>query len=238
MAKITWDAPGEHFYETGVDHAVLYPVNTTARTESDTDATYHIYEGGVAWNGMTGVTESPEGGDPEDLWADNIKYLALPSAESYGMTITAYTYPDEFMACDGSASLATGITIGQQARQSFGFSYRTIKGNDVKLNDYGNLIHLVYGCTCSPSDRDYSTVNDSPEAIEFSWDVKATPIPVTNKQATATLVIDTAAVRKAYGEKGDAVIAAIEAALYGTESSAAYLPTPDQLLALITTAAT
>lgn len=218
MATITWDTQGSRTYETGVDHGVLYTYNAQSKK----------YTNGVAWNGLTGVNETPEGGEPEDIWADNIKYLSLPSTESLGLTITAYTYPDAFAACDGSASIATGIVIGQQNRSTFGLSYRTYYGNDTEGNKHGYKLHLVYGCTCSPSDKDYSTVNDSPEAIEFSWDVKTTPVSVSGSgmKPTASVVIDSTLV-------DEDALAAIEAALYGTETEAAYLPTPDEILTLI-----
>lgn len=217
MAVIQWDAQGSHTYETGIDHGVLYPFDNSSKS----------YTNGVAWNGLTGVTESPEGGEPEDLWADNIKYLSLPSTESMGLTITAYTYPKEFYACDGSVSIAEGIVIGQQNRATFGLSYRTYFGNDTEGNKHGYKLHLVYGCTCSPSDKDYSTVNDSPEAVEFSWDVKTTPVPVSGQQPTASVIIDSTLI------DADA-LAAIEEALYGTASAAPYLPLPDKILELIT----
>lgn len=216
MATITWDAQGSRTYETGVDHGVLYPYDPEQKK----------YTNGVAWNGLTGVNETPEGGEPEDIWADNIKYLSLPSSESLGITITAYTYPDAFMACDGSASISDGIVIGQQNRATFGLSYRTYYGNDTEGNDHGYKLHLIYGCTCSPSDKDYSTVNDSPEAIEFSWDVKTTPVPVSGKKPTASVIIDSTKIP-------EAALAKITAALYGTASAAAYLPTPDEILTLI-----
>lgn len=178
MAKLLWDQIGEKFYETGVDHGILF-VN-----ESGT------YGEGVAWNGLTTVTESPSGAEASPIYADNIKYLNLYSAEEFGCTIEAYTYPDEFGVCDGSADIATGISIGQQERKSFGFAYRTRLGNDTEGDSYGEKLHLIYGCRASTTQKGYSTVNDSPEAINFSWEVTTTPVPVTGFRPTANVIID------------------------------------------------
>ena len=158
MSKLVWDKTGERLYETGVDHGVLYPIQAGG-----------LYNKGVAWNGLTAVTESPSGAEASPIYADNIKYLNLMSAEEFGATIEAYTYPDEFAECDGSAEIATGVTIGQQARKVFGLSYRTVIGNDVDSNDYGYKLHLIYGALAAPSEKGYTTINDSPEAITFSW---------------------------------------------------------------------
>lgn len=201
MAKLQWDKVGEHFYETGVDHGVLYPMANNGQT----------YEAGVAWNGLTAVTESPEGAEVSAIYADNIKYLNLMSAEDFKATIEAYTYPDEFEACDGSASLGVGVKIGQQSRKAFGFSYRTKVGNDLNP-ELGYKIHLIYGATAAPSERAYETVNDSPEAITFSWEVSTIPVEVTGFKPTAHVEIDSTKV-------DSAKLTLIEAALYGTEEA-------------------
>ena len=215
-APITWDDTGNRFFETGVDHGVLYVLDSTTNT----------YGNGVPWNGLTGVTESPDGAEPTDLWADNIKYATLRSAETFGMTIEAYTYPDEFGECDGSASPATGVHIGQQARKSFGFSYRTKVGSDTDTEANMYKIHVVYNCTASPSERSYESINDSPEAITFSWEVTTTPVNVTGYKATSEITIDVWKLDTAKKK-------ALEDALYGTSSKAGTLPTPDALLALV-----
>lgn len=215
MSKIVWDKTGERLYETGVDHGVLYPVQA--------DGTYSL---GVAWNGLTGITESPSGAEATPLFADNIKYLNLVSAEDFGCTIEAFTYPDEFAECDGSASLVDGVTIGQQSRKTFGLCYRTVIGNDVDSNGYGYKLHLLYGCLAAPSEKSYATVNDSPEAITFSWEVSATPVNVTGHKPTACLTIDST---KVDAEK----LAAIEDALYGTDSEQPSLLMPDEIVAII-----
>ena len=214
MAKIIWDQTGERFYETGVKNGVLYV------SEAGT------YPKGVAWNGLTAVTESPSGAEPTDLYADDIKYLSMLSAETFGATIEAYTYPDEFMVCDGSATLTEGVYIGQQSRKAFGMCYRTAIGNDVDNNDHGYKLHLLYGCMASPSEKAYATINDSPEAITFSWEITATPVNVTGHKPTASLTIDST---KVAAEK----LAALEAILYGSESEEARLPLPDEVLTLV-----
>ena len=204
---LTWDAVGEHLYETGTDRGVVYPYDSTNKAYGD----------GVNWNGLTGFTDSPSGADETALWADNIKYVAMRAAEEYGGTITAYTYPDEFAECDGSAMIGskTGVMIGQQKRKSFGFSCRTLVGNDTDGNDYGYKIHLVWGATVSPSDKDYATVNDSPDAIEFSWEFTTTPTAVgTAYKPTAHMTIDTT---KMDSTAKDA-LAELESILYGTAS--------------------
>lgn len=216
MAVLTWDGTGERYYENGVSKGVLYPQDSTG-----------AYPLGVAWNGLTAVTESPDGAEPTDLWADNIKYASLRSAENFKATIEAYTYPDEFAACDGQDALATGIYIGQQPRKAFGFCYRTEVGNDTNSGtDDGYKLHLIYNATASPSEKAYETVNDSPDAITFSWDVETTPINVTGKKPTAHLVIDSLKV-------DSEALTAIEDALYGTATADPYLPTPDDILDLI-----
>lgn len=214
MAKLVWDKTGERLYETGVSHGVLYVQDSTG-----------AYPTGVAWNGLTAVTESPSGAEATPLYADDIKYLELRSAEEFGATIEAYTYPTEFEACDGSAELAKGVTIGQQDRKTFGLCYRTIVGNDVKKNDLGYKLHLIYGATASPSEKGYQTVNDSPEAITFSWEVTTTPINVDGFKPTSSLTIDSTKVDKSK-------LDALEAKLYGDESTEATLPTPDEVAAI------
>ena len=214
MTKLLWDQAGERLYETGVNKGVLYPRST--------DGSYPL---GVAWNGLTAVTESPSGAEATPLYADNIKYLNLMSAEEFGATIEAYTYPDEFAACNGEAALTEGVSIGQQARQSFGMSYVTKVGNDID-SEHGYKIHLIYGALAAPSEKAYATVNDSPEAITFSWEVTTTPVEVTGFKPTATLVIDST---KVEAEK----MAAIEDILYGSTSEEARLPLPDEVLEII-----
>ena len=215
MSKIIWDNAGERTYETGVDHGVLYPIQEGG-----------LYTKGVAWSGLTAVTESPSGAEATPLYADNIKYLNLLSAEDFGCTIEAYTYPDEFAECDGSAEIATGVYAGQQARKVFGLCYRTILGNDTDSNAHGYKLHLIYGCLASPSEKSYSTVNDSPEAITFSWEVKSTPVNVSGFKPTAVLTIDST---KVNAEK----LANLEKVLYGSESTEAKLPTPDEVVAIV-----
>lgn len=219
MAAITWDATGERLYETGVDHGVLYPIDSSG-----------VYSNGVAWNGLTGVTESPSGAEATALYADNIKYLSLYSAEEFGATIEAYTYPDEFAECDGSASLATGVAIGQQSRKIFGLSYRTVIGNDVDANNHGYKLHLIYGAMASPSEKAYATINDSPEAITFSWEITTTPVNVTDFKPTATIIIDST--------KANATdLATLEGILYGTaeEEETPRLPLPDEVKTIMST---
>ena len=211
MAKLVWDKTGERLYETGVKQGVLY-----VQDESGT------YPKGVAWNGLTNVTESPSGAEATPLYADDIKYLNLMSAEEFGGTIEAYTYPDEFAECDGSAALTTGVYIGQQARKSFGFCYRTTLGNDVDNNSHGYKLHLVYGALASPSEKAYATINDSPEAITFSWEFSTTPVNVTGFKPTASIVIDST---KADPTK----LAELEKILYGDGETEARLPLPDEV---------
>lgn len=215
MAKLVWDEVGKRTYETGVDKGVLY-------VQDDEGA----YGKGVAWNGLTAVNESPSGAEPTALYADNTKYLELTSKEEYGATIEAYTYPDEFEACDGSAEVGTGVVIGQQSRKVFGLCYRTVKGNDVKNNDYGYKIHLVYGCKAKPAQKNYQTINDSPEAITFSWEVSTTPVEVEGFKPTATVTIDST---KVTAEK----LKSIEEALYGTESVEPKLLLPSEIIAIV-----
>lgn len=217
MSKIVWDAIGEHTFETGVRNGVLYLKDAEG-----------AYNNGVAWNGLTSVSESPEGAEATDLYADDIKYLTLMSAENFKATIEAYTYPVEFEECDGSATIANGVVIGQQSRKPFGLCYRTAIGNDTDGNEHGYKLHIVYGCQASPSEKQYSTINDSPEAITFSWEVNTTPVNVTGKKPTATLIIDSTKADKAK-------LTALEAILYGSESTEPRLPLPDEIATLMTT---
>lgn len=208
MAKLVWDQTAEHLYETGDDHAVVYPYNAQSKA----------YDTGVAWNGITGITESPSGADETALYADNIKYLSLRAAEEFGMTVTAYTYPDEFAVLDGSAFAEDlpGVRIYQQARKTFGMSYRTIIGNDTEANDYGYKLHLVYGLTASPSERGYGTVNDSPEANEFSWEMTGVPVAITGYKNSCLITIDSTAFNT---EDKKAKLKALEDVLYGTDDT-------------------
>lgn len=211
MTRIEWDATGERYFENGNDRGVLYPQDNTG-----------AYAKGVAWNGLTAVNETPSGGDPSDLWADNMKYATLRGAEKFGGTIEAYTYPDEFAKCDGSAEVAPGVVIGGQSRSAFGLSYRTNVSNDVAIDAY--KIHLVYGCTASPSERAYTTVNDSPDAITFSWEFEATAVNVEGHKPTAILTIDS---RKVDSDK----LKAFEEILYGGETAEPRLMLPDEVIA-------
>ena len=217
MSKLVWDETGKRYYETGVKNGVLYI------------PTAGVYSKGVAWNGLTAVTESPSGAEPTALYADDIKYLNLISAEEFGATIEAYTYPDEFAACDGSAELATGVTIGQQNRKTFGLCYKTTLGNDVDGNNYGYKLHIIYGCVATPSEKAYASINDSPEAITFSWEVTTTPVSVNGFKPTASLVIDST---KAEAAK----LTALEDILYGAEATEPRLPLPDEIATLMSAA--
>ena len=211
MAKLVWDESGKRVYETGVRNGVLYVQGENGQ-----------YQQGVAWNGLTAVTESPSGAEPTALYADDIKYLELFSAEEFGATIEAYTYPEEFEACDGSASLGEGVTIGQQDRKAFGLCYRTVVGNDVKGNEHGYKLHLIYGAKAKPSEKAYATVNDSPEAVTFSWEVSTTPVNVAGFKPTASVTIDST---KIQADK----LKAIEDKLYGTETQEPTLLMPDEI---------
>lgn len=213
MAKLVWDETGSRTYETGVDHGVLF-VNKNGE-----------YGKGIAWNGLTTVTESPSGAEASAIWADNIKYLNLYSAEEFGATIEAYTYPEEFGECDGSANVATGVQVGQQERRSFAFAYRTRLGNDVDGDSYGYKIHIIYGCRASTTEKGYSTVNDSPEAITFSWEVTTTPINVEGFKPTANIIIDST---KVDADK----LAEFETKLYGSTEADATLLMPDEIIAI------
>lgn len=215
MSKLVWDKVGEKKYETGVDHGVLYPYDTTLKK----------YGNGVAWNGLTTVTESPSGAEATPLYADNIKYLNLMSAEEFGASIEAYTYPDEFAKCNGEAELAAGVMVAQQTRSMFGLAYRTKIGNDID-NDAGYKLHLIYGAMAAPSEKAYGTINDTPDAITFSWDITTTPVEVTGFKPTATLVIDSTKVDAAK-------LTALEAALFGGEAVEPKLLLPDEVLSIV-----
>lgn len=213
--KLVWDQTSERLYETGVKMGVLYPQDGAG-----------AYPKGVAWNGLTAVTESPSGAEATALYADDIKYLNLMSAEEFAATVEAYTYPDEFAECDGSASIAKGVSIGQQKRKAFGLCYRTILGNDVAGNDYGYKIHIIYGAMAAPSEKEYASVNDSPEAITLSWELSTTPVSVNGFKPTASIVIDST---KVDAKK----LTALEAILYGSETADARLPLPDEIATLM-----
>lgn len=219
MAKLVWDLTGERLYETGVKNGVLYVADASG-----------VYGDGVAWNGLVTVTESPTGAEATPIYADDMKYLNIISAEEFEATIEAYTYPDEFMQCDGSAALGgdlSGVFIGQQARKSFGFAYKTTLGNDAINNDYGYKLHILYGCVAAPSEKAYSTINDSPEAITFSWDIRTTPLQVPGFRPTASVVIDSTKVDAA-------TMTAIEDALFGSTADPATILLPEDLIALLT----
>lgn len=218
MSKLVWDAIGERRYETGVDRGVVYPQVSGA------------YPKGVAWNGLSGVTESPSGAEPTPLYANNYKYVELMSTEEYGCSIEAYTYPDEFAECDGSAELVEGVRIGQQTRKPFGLSYRNIIGNDVDKNAYGYKLHLVYGAMASPSEKTHSTINESPDVEPMSWECTTTPVAVAGFNPTSHIEIDSTKVDKSKLE-------ALEAILYGSESEEARLPLPDEVATIMGKAA-
>lgn len=217
MARLTWDQTGERFYETGVSHGVLYP--------QDTGGTYPT---GVAWNGLSSVSETPSGGEATAIWADNMKYLSLTSAEELGGSITAYTYPEEWKECDGSVEIVKGASISQQPRKTFGLCYRTIKGNDTEGDAHGYLLHIVYGAKASPSERQYQTVSDSPEAIELSWEYTTTPVNVTGRKPTSLVIIDSTAADPTKLSK-------LEDILYGdANGDGPRLPLPDEIVTLLT----
>ena len=211
FAPLVWDETGKKLFETGVSNVALYPQDTTG-----------VYGAGVAWNGVTNISESPSGAEATTLWANNGKYLNLYSVEEYASSIEAYTYPDEFAECDGSAEIAKGVSIGQQTRKSFGLAYKTLIGSDTDGNDHGYKLHLVYGCKAAPSERSHATVNDSPEALSFSWEISTTPVSVTGHKPTASVEIDST---KVNAEK----LAAFEKILFGSDTAAARLPLPDEV---------
>lgn len=216
MAELKWDQTGERYYETGVKKCALYVQNDSG-----------TYTSGVAWNGITAVNERPSGAEANPLYADDIKYAAPRSKEEFGATIEAYTYPDEFEQCDGTATLATGVVIGQQKRKTFGLCYRTSIGNDTDGDNHGYKLHLIYGATASPAEKNYQTINDNPEAITFSWELETTPVAVTGHEPTAQITIDST--------KADATkLAALEAVLYGTTENEPRLPLPDEVKSLMT----
>ncbi|MET0787434.1 MAG: hypothetical protein ABWY25_12100 [Paenisporosarcina sp.] len=214
MTALVWDQTGERLYETGVDHGVLYMPDSGG-----------AYSDGVAWNGLTSVSETPSGAEPNSQYADNIKYLNLYSAEEFGATLEAFTYPDEFAQFDGLWTASPGVTVGQQSRKVFGLSYRTKIGNDIEGDDFGYKIHLIYGCTASPSEKAYNTINDSPEAITFSWEISTVPVGVTDHKPTSVITIDSTKV-------ASAALADLEELLYGTVGTDPSLPSPDEVVAL------
>lgn len=215
MSRIIWDQVGEKYYETGTKKGVLYPIDAKG-----------VYSLGVPWNGLISVTENPSGAEPNPLYADDIKYLNLISVEEFGATIEAYTYPDEFAECDGSTEIATGVSIGQQKRKMFGLCYRTVLGNDTEGSDYGYKLHIVYNCLAAPSEKGYSTINDSPDAITFSWEVSTTPIEIPGFKPTASITIDSTKVDKTK-------LSALEDILYGTEDVEPRLPLPEEIRTLM-----
>ena len=214
FAPLVWDETGKKLFETGVSNVALYPQDTTG-----------VYGTGVAWNGVTNISESPSGAEATTLWANNGKYLNLYSVEEYASSIEAYTYPDEFAECDGSAEIAKGVSIGQQTRKSLGLAYKTLIGSDTDGNDHGYKLHLVYGCKAAPSERSHATVNDSPEALSFSWEISTTPVSVTGHKPTASVEIDSTKVDASK-------LAAFEKILFGSDTAAARLPLPDEVASL------
>lgn len=214
MTVLAWDALGERLYETGVDHGVLYIPDNVG-----------VYNTGFAWNGLTTVTESPSGADSSPQYADNIKYLNLIAAEEFGATIEAFTYPEQFAQCDGTALPEAGVALGQQSRKQFGLSYRTKVGNDLDGTDHGYKLHLIYGAIAAPSEKAYATINDSPEAIAFSWDVTTTPVIVTNYKPTAQLVVDST-------KAGATGLTNLQEILYGAVGVDPRLPLPAEVIAL------
>ena len=215
MARLIWDEVGQRFFETGVKNGVLYVQDNNGS-----------YKNGVVWNGLTAVTESPSGAEETPLYADDVKYLTLRSAEEFGATVEAYTYPEEFEQCDGSASIAEGVTIGQQARRAFGLCYRTSVGNDIQGQNFSYKLHLIYGCTVAPSEKSYSTINDNPEAITFSWELSTVPVPVDGFSPTASLVIDASKVDEGKMQQ-------LEDALFGNESNEAKLLLPNEIMEML-----
>ena len=215
MAKLVWDEVGSRFFETGVKNGVLFVQNEDGS-----------YENGVVWNGLTAVTESPSGAEATPLYADDMKYVVLYSAEEFGATVEAYTYPEEFEACDGSVQLAEGVVIGQQKRKSFGLVYKTAVGNDVQGQDLGYKIHIIYGAKAAPSERAYATINDNPEAITFSWELSTVAVPVEGFRPTSTVVIDST---KVQAEQ----LALLEEALFGSETEESKLPLPNEIMEML-----
>lgn len=230
MAKLVWDKTGERFYKTGVDHAVLY-----------VQANDGTYPKGVAWNGISNITESPSGGEQNAVYADNLKYLNLTSAEEFGASIECYTYPDEFEECNGAASVATGVHIGQQTRKSFGFVYRSILGNDIQGNDYGYELHLIYSCKASPSEESHDTVNDSPEAASMSFELETTSVALTSKDTDGNTYKPTSVIKIDSTKADPTKLAALEEILFGKDESSAgagdgvdaKLPSPDEVITMM-----
>lgn len=221
MSKLVWDATGQHLYETGCDHGVLYVQDSTG-----------AYPTGVVWNGLISASENPSGAEANPMYADNIKYLNLFSLEEFGLTIECYTYPKEFAICNGEADLIEGLTLGQQPRKAFGVSYRTLIGNDVDGDSHGYKIHMVYGCQASPSEKAYNTVNDNPEAITFSYEINTTPVAVTGFKPIAHLVADSTVLSSAKMAKLEEILYGTDAGS-GSEATTARLPLPDELKTLL-----
>lgn len=215
MSKLVFNGVGDRLFETGVKKGVLYVMGDEGQ-----------YEQGVVWNGLTGVTEKPSGAETTNLYADDVKYVVIYGAEEFEATIEAYTYPEEFEQCDGSAVLQEGVNVGQQTRKTFAFCYTTSLGNDTQGQDFGYKIHIIYGCKAKPSEKSYSTINDSPEAVTFSWDVSTVPVPVEGMNPTATVVIDSTRM-----DKGKLKI--LEDKLYGTEAAEPTLPLPNEIKELL-----
>ena len=239
MAVLQWDRTGERLYETGTKQGVVYPyakdavISVPEDLSGTLDSSKSHYAKGVAWNGLTGVTESPGGAEATDLYADDIKYLSIRAAETFGGTIEAYMYPDEFAVLDGTASPVKGVTIGQQSRGSFGFVYKSTVGNDTELNNHGYKLHLIYGCTVSTSEKAYATINDSPEAITFSWEFESTPVNFTYKTgtyATANITIDTTKLDNGAQNEN---LKKLEECLFGSSSTDAFLPLPDEVMKIM-----
>lgn len=220
MAKITWDNVGERIYETGVDRGVLFVYDSALKT----------YKTGVAWNGLISVSESPSGAEPNPQYADNIKYLNLISQEEFGASVEAFTYPDEFAACEGSVEAAGGLAVNQQTRAMFGLCYRTLVGSDSDGTDHGYKLHIIYNALAAPTDRTYTTINESPEAMTFSWEITTTPVPVTGFKPTACVVIDST-------EASEETLTALENVLYGEGDEDSRLPLPDEVITIMTPAA-
>lgn len=231
MSRLTWDKIGERLYETGTKKGVLYPASKDEHGVTN-------YPKGVPWNGLTAVTESPSGAEATAIYADDIKYLNIMSAEDFGATLEAYMYPEEFAECDGSKSIAAGVTIGQQKRKMFGLSYVTTLGNDVDGNDYGYKLHIVYGCMATPSEKNYATINDSPEAITMSWEISTTPVDIPGVDDNGNQFKPTAIITFDSTKTDSKVMKAIEDILYGTNDAEARLPLPEEILDIIKTNAT
>lgn len=215
MSRLVWDRPGERYFETGIQNGVLYPCTS-----------FGVYSPGIAWNGLTGVTESPSGAEVSPLYSNDIRYLNMMSGEEFEGTIEAYTYPDEFAVCDGSVFIATGVKAGQQKRQPFGLAYTTVLGNDVNGIEYGYKLHIIYGALASPSEKSYATINDDPEAMTFSWDISTVPVDIAGINPSASIVINSKGIIPSKLKN-------LEDVLYGTDSSAPRLPMPNEVVRIV-----